>query len=55
MYFHRNCINKINRETKNVAIKGPKKDLSINLCKRFTSTLFVQTDTKLNYFIGSTV
>ncbi len=40
MYFHRNCIKRINKETKNVATRGPKYDFKINLCNRFTSINF---------------
>jgi hypothetical protein len=51
MYFQRNCINRINSETKNVAITGPKNDFRINLCSRFTLNLFYKTITKIIYFM----
>jgi hypothetical protein len=51
MYFHRNCISRINTQMKKVIKKGPKKLLIINRCSRFMLyACVVKTITKLSYF-----
>jgi hypothetical protein len=50
MYFHRNCINRINTQMKKVIKKGPRKLLIINRCNRFILYLACFTNTKLKYF-----
>jgi hypothetical protein len=35
MYFHRNCISRINTQMKKVIKKGPRKLLITNRCNRF--------------------